>query len=213
MKRHAAKIQLGVDQLRRNDPVMRMLIRRCPPLTSLKLESNRFRMLVHSILSQQISVHVARLIQNRLTGLVGPDGLTAERIAAVDMNELREIGISGVKAGYLKDLAEKVSAGEVLLSQIGRRKDNLIIRDLTIVKGIGTWTAQMFLIFSLGRIDVFPSDDHGVRSAIRKLYSLYDFPNKATSQRIAEPWRPYATVATWYLWRSHELKSDTRGKF
>jgi len=212
MKRHAAKIQLGIDQLRKNDPVMRMLIRRCPPLTSLKLESNRFRMLVHSILSQQISVHVARLIRARLTGLVGPNGLTAEQIAAVGLNELREIGISGVKAGYLKDLAEKVSSGEVLLSQIGRRKDESIIRDLTIVKGIGVWTAQMFLMFSLGRIDVFPSDDHGVRSAIRKLYSLDNFPNKATSQRIAEPWRPYATVATWYLWRSHELKSDIRGK-
>ena len=205
MKRHAARIQSGIAQIRRNDPVMRTLIRRCPPLTSLKLQPNRFGMLVHSILSQQISVHAARAIRTRLTDLVGANGLTAERIAAADTDELREIGVSRVKAGYLKDLAEKVSSGEVRLNQIGRRNDDSVIRELTCVKGIGVWTAQMFLIFSLGRIDVFPHDDYGVRAAIRKLYSLDDLPDKAISERIAEPWRPYATVATWYLWRSHEL--------
>jgi len=195
MKRHAARIQPGLAQIRRNDPVMRTLIRCCPPLTSLRLQPNRFGMLVHSILSQQISVHAARAIRTR----------------RLDPDELREVGVSRVKAGYLKDLAEKVSSGEVRLNQIGRRNDDSIIRELTSVKGIGVWTAQMFLIFSLGRIDVFPHDDYGVRAAIRKLYSLDDLPDKATSERIAEPWRPYATIATWYLWRSRELGREARG--
>jgi DNA-3-methyladenine glycosylase II len=190
---------------------MRTLIRRCPPLTSLKLGSNRFGTLVHSILSQQISVHAARAIRTRLTELVGPTGMTAERVAGLDSDKLREIGVSRVKVSYMKDLAEKVSSGEVQLNQIGRLNDDSIIRELTCVKGVGVWTAQMFLIFSLGRLDVFPLDDYGVRAAIRTLYSLDDLPDKATSQQIAEPWRPYATIATWYLWRSHESDGKTGG--
>ena len=190
---------------------MKALIRKCPPITEMKLQTNRFAMLVHSILSQQISVHAARAIRSRLQDLVRSDGLTPETITRIDTEELREIGVSRVKAAYLKDLSKKTQSGEILLNQIGRRTDTAVVDELTCVKGVGVWTAQMFLIFSLGRLDVFPHDDYGVRSAIRKLYSLEELPDRETSHKIAEPWRPYATIATWYLWRSHELNKVMSG--
>jgi DNA-3-methyladenine glycosylase II len=211
VKRHEAKIRIGGAQLGRNDAVMRVLIRRCPPLTSLKLARDRFGMLVGSILSQQISVHAARTIRARLAARVGDGGILPERIAGLSLEEFREIGVSRVKAAYLKDLADKTISGEVSLGRIGRRSDDQVVRELTAVKGIGVWTAQMFLIFSLGRLDVLPYDDYGIRSAIHKLYSLDELPNKETCRRIAEPWRPYATVGTWYLWRSHELDRRQSG--
>ncbi len=189
---------------------MRNLIQRCPPITEMTLQTNRFGMLVNSILSQQISVHAARTIRTRLLDLAGPEGLTPETIGRLDAGRLREIGVSRMKAAYIGDLAEKVGTGRIRLNRIGRLDDAAVVTELTVVRGIGVWTAQMFLIFSLGRLDVFPHDDHGVRSAIRNLYALDELPNKETSNRIAEPWRPYSTIATWYLWRSLEMPEGDR---
>ncbi len=189
---------------------MRDLIHRCPPITEMTLQTNRFGMLVNSILSQQISVHAARTIRTRLLELAGSEGLTPESVGRLDVGRLREIGVSRSKAAYIGDLAEKVGTGRIRLNRIGRLDDAAVVEELTVVKGIGVWTAQMFLIFSLGRLDVFPHDDHGVRSAIRKLYALDELPNKETSNRIAEPWRPYSTIATWYLWRSLEMPEGDR---
>jgi DNA-3-methyladenine glycosylase II len=107
------------------------------------------------------------------------------------------------------DLAAKVNDGTVNLRQIGRLSDERVLETLTKVKGIGCWTAQMFLIFSLGRPDVFPHDDLGVRTAIRDRYGLEDLPDKATSHTIAAPWRPYASVASWYCWRTLDLARNT----
>lgn len=211
MKRHADKVRRGTKWLRENDPVMGELIRRCPPITEMRLQSNRFGMLVQSILSQQISIHAARAIRSRLLEAAGPGPLTPEGIVRLGPDQLRAIGMSGSKAAYLEDLAGKVQSGVIQLNQIGRRDDQSVVRELTAVKGIGVWTAQMFLIFSLGRLDVFPHDDYGVRSAIRTLYRLDHLPNRETSHRIAERWRPYATIATWYLWRSHELGDGRSG--
>ena len=104
------------------------------------------------------------------------------------------------------DLAGRIRSGELQLERLARMTDDEVIQSLIQVKGIGVWTAQMFLIFSLGRLDVFPHDDLGVRVAIRNLYSLQDLPDKETSRRIATPWRPYASVASWYCWRSLEFK-------
>ena len=210
MKRKAAKVRTGNAYLRKRDPIMRDLIQRCPPITEMTLQTNRFGMLVNSILSQQISVHAARTIRTRLLELAGPGGLTPETVGRLDSGKLREVGVSRVKAAYIGDLAEKVGTGRIRLNRIGRLDDAAVVEELTVVKGIGVWTAQMFLIFSLGRLDVFPHDDHGVRSAIRKLYALDELPNKETSNRIAEPWRPYSTIATWYLWRSLEMPEGDR---
>ncbi len=211
MQRKADQIRAGNAHLARNDPVMRRLIRQCPPITELKLETDRFAMLVRSILSQQVSIHAARAIRRRLEARVGPGGLTPEGVGAIDVDGFRAIGVSRPKAAYLADLSERVASGGLRLNRIGRLRDAAVVEALTAVRGIGVWTAQMFLIFSLGRLDVFPYADHGVRSAIRNLYGLDALPTKAESEAVARPWRPYATIATWYLWRSHELERSGSG--
>jgi len=173
---------------------------------ALRPQRDRFAMLVRSIISQQISTAAARSIRFRLIQFAGPEGLTPANLARFTADELRLAGLSPQKASYIADLAGKVDSGEVKLRQIGRLDDEQIIERLTEVRGIGRWTAQMFLIFSLGRLDVFPHDDLGIRSAIRNRYALAELPDKETAHAIAEPWRPYATVASWYCWRTLELK-------
>lgn len=190
--------------LRSADPVMKAIIDAVGPF-ALGLERNRFRMLVCSIISQQISGSAAASIFSRLRKMVG-SGLTAANLTRFSIDELRSVGLSPQKASYITDLVRKVNDGAVNLRQIGRLSDEQVIDRLIEVKGIGRWTAQMFLIFSLGRLDVFPSDDLGVRSAIRDNYGLADLPDKATAIQIAEPWRPYTTVASWYCWQSLDLE-------
>ena len=198
----------GIIHLRRNDLVMKGVIRRVGPC-GLRLRRDRFHMLVRSILSQQISGHAARAIRERLEGLVAPEPLTSQNMAAMSVVQLRAVGISAQKAAYLLSLAQKVRDGELPLNMLGRLPDEAVIEQLIQVKGIGVWTAQMFLIFSLGRPDVLPCDDLGIRQAIRQLYNLAELPDKKVSTRIAEPWRPYASIASWYCWRSLELaKAD-----
>jgi len=184
---------------------MRRLIEECPPPTDLRLERDRFFALANSILSQQISVHAARAIKSRLSERIGAKTLTPEAVMRLGVDELRATGISRQKATYLLDLSEKVASGALILDRMPRMTDDRVITELVKVRGIGVWTAQMFLIFSLGRLDVLPVDDYGIRAAIQKLYDLDALPDKTTSMRIAEPWRPYATIASWYCWRSHEL--------
>lgn len=206
MKRYTDKIDAGVKHLRSHDPVMQPLIQNCPPLTTLRLASNRFRSLANSILSQQISVYAARSIRSRLLKRVGAAGFTPERIARLSVEDLRSIGVSRPKARYLLDLAQKVESGQVRLNRMGQLNDEIVVQELVRVKGVGVWTAQMFLIFALGRIDVMPWDDLGICSAIQRLYCLEKLPNKNTCLNIAKQWRPYATIGSWYCWRSHEME-------
>lgn len=194
-------LKLATRHLRRRDPVLRPVIERVGPVT-MKLEKNRFQALVRSIIAQQISWKAARAIWERLHGLVKPRRLTPEVIAAIPIEELRQIGLSQQKARYLHDLAARVADGRVRLSRVHRMADDEVIEELVQVNGIGVWTAQMFLIFSLGRPDVLPHGDFGVRAAIRNLYALDELPNREQSFAIAEPWRPYASIAAWYCWRS-----------
>ena len=208
MKLTQAQIQSARRHLRAEDPVMKDMIDAVGPYT-LRFERDRFAMLVRSIVSQQISTIAARAIRKRLMDLVGPDGLTAGNLARFNTEDLRSVGLSSQKASYVADLAAKVNDGALDLRQIGRLSDEAVVESLTQVKGIGRWTAQMFLIFSLGRPDVFPHDDLGVRTAIRDQYGLDDLPDKTTSHSIAAPWRPYASVASWYCWRSLDLERNT----
>jgi DNA-3-methyladenine glycosylase II len=191
--------------LRRRDAVLRSVIGAVGPCT-LRLERDRFRMLVRSIVSQQISGKAAQSISLRLEQLFAPGKVTPESLASQSLQALRQVGLSSQKASYLLDLSAKVASGEVQLRRVGRMTDNDIIAELTQVRGIGVWTAQMFLMFSLGRLDVFPHDDLGIRSALKNLYGLAELPDKELSHKIATPWRPYATIASWYCWRSHEVK-------
>jgi DNA-3-methyladenine glycosylase II len=207
MKAAENKFETAVGHLRKADPVMRRIIDAVGPFT-LRPRRDRFRMLVRSIVSQQISTAAARSILQRLEQLAAPEGLTAPSLARFTADELRAVGVSPQKAAYLLDLVRHVNEGALELRTIGRLSDEQVIEQLIQVKGIGRWTAQMFLIFSLGRLDVFPHDDLGVRSAIRRNYGLSDLSDKATSHAIAQHWRPYASVASWYCWRSLELPRE-----
>ncbi len=198
-------IAQAVRHLQKSDPVMGRLIEQVGPFT-LRLERDRFHLLVRSIISQQLSTTVARTIRNRLERLLAPDAVSPASLIRLSERELRSVGLSRQKAAYLSDLARKASDGTIRLQRIGRLDDERVIRTLTQVKGIGRWTAQMFLIFSLGRLDVFPHDDLGLRVAIRDLYRLGDLPDKKLSLAVAAPWRPYASVASWYCWRSLDVK-------
>ena len=204
MPLNAEQIDDGLRHLRRVDPVMRGLIRQAGPYT-LELRRNRFHALVSSIISQQISATAAQSIRRRLHDHFTPEILSPQNLSQLTPDVLRTLGLSSQKASYLLELANRVASGELRLSRLPRMSDEAVIEELIRIKGIGVWTAQMFLIFSLGRPDVFPHDDFGVRSAIRKLYGLDELPDKATSHRIAQPWRPYASIASWYCWRSLEL--------
>ena len=194
----------AIKHLRRADPVMKAMISDVGPCT-LRPQRDRFRMLAGSIISQQISTGAARSIKKKLDELVGSDGLTAENLSQFSPEELCVAGVSPQKAKYLLDLAVRVHEMEINLQHIGRYSDDRIIEQLTIVKGIGKWTAQMFLIFALGRPDVFPHDDLGVRSAIRNRYDLDELPDLETSNSIASAWRPYASIASSYCWRSLDI--------
>lgn len=202
------KIAAALEHLRAADPVLCAVIDRAGSYT-LRLNRDRFQMLVRSILSQQISTSAARTIRERLEALAGEAGVTAPFLAGLTPEQLRAVGVSSQKASYLHDLARHANEGLLDLRGIGRLTDEQIIERLTAVKGIGRWTAQMFLIFSLGRLDVFPHDDLGVRTAIRNQYGLDELPDRAASHAIAAPWRPYASVASWYCWRSLEFGKNS----
>ena len=197
-------ITAGHRHIRRRDPVMRRLVDRVGPFR-LKVRRDRFGMLVSSIIAQQISWKAAKSIRARLGDLVAPEPVTPHNLAALSIAAIRSAGVSPQKAGYLHDLAARVDSGTVRLDRVGRLADEDVIAELVQVKGIGVWTAQMFLMFSLGRLDVFPHDDLGIRAALKNLYGLAELPDKQTSLESARPWRPYATIASWYCWRSHEI--------
>jgi DNA-3-methyladenine glycosylase II len=204
MAKTAAEIERGVKHLRRADPVLREVIRQAGPF-AIKLKRDRFQALVFSILSQQISGKAALAIRKKFLDYVGPEGMTPQFICRLTVADLRTVGLSRQKASYILDLAQRVHDGTLPLERLARLSNDEVIEALIAVKGIGVWTAQMFLIFSLGRLDVMPHGDYGVRSAIQKLYGLEELPDRQTCHRIAEPWRPYESIAAWYCWRSLEF--------
>ena len=199
-------IAAALRHLRKCDPILGQVIRRVGPFR-LKPRRGRFEALVRSILAQQISTAVARTMWQRLQQRVAPSRITSDSLARLSLENLRGIGLSRQKASYLHDLAQKVANGSVRLHRVHRMSDEEVIAELLPVKGIGRWTVQMFLIFCLGRPDVFAPDDFGLRSAIQRLYGLSELPKRTQADEIAAAWRPHATVASWYLWRSLELDS------
>jgi DNA-3-methyladenine glycosylase II len=192
---------------KRNDPVIADVIKRVGPFT-LRPQRDRFKILVRSIISQQISVAAARTVRERLERLVEPHEICPEVIARLSPTELRQAGVSRQKAGYLTDLAEKCADGTVRLTRLGRMSDDDVVEELIQVKGIGRWSAHMFLIFALGRPDIFPHDDLGLRSALSKLYKLERLPDREESLAIGARWRPYSSIGSWYCWRYLELRDN-----
>lgn len=187
--------------LSRRDPTLRELIRLIGPCT-LRHNSDRFAVLVHSIISQQISTKAASAIRGRLLASMGPLGITAASLRKATELKLRKVGLSTPKIRYLRDLADKVHQGHVPLDHLHELSDEEVIEYLVAINGIGPWTAQMFLIFSLGRLDILPAADFGLRAGVQRHYKLRKLPDKNRLHRLAEPWRPYRSIGTWYIWRS-----------
>jgi DNA-3-methyladenine glycosylase II len=190
--------------LMRRDPVLAGIIRKHGPcgLGSVRDRFDHFAMLVRAIVFQQLSTKAATTIHGRLIEALAGGTLTPEALASVTDAQLRAAGISRQKAGYLRDLCGKVAAGRVPLQALDALPDDEVIAALTEVKGIGRWTAEMFLIFRLQRPDVLPVGDLGILNAIQKAYRLRKKPTPARLLKLGEAWRPYRSVASWYLWRS-----------
>lgn len=161
-----------------------------------------FHSLARSIVFQQLNGKAAGTIFDRLTAAAKTDSLTPGAILNIPLAELRAAGLSAQKASYVRDLAERTLAGQVDFSKLPALGDEEVIRHHTQVKGVGPWTAQMILIFALKRRDVLPTADYGIRAAIQRAYDLAELPKPAEMERIAAAWRPYRSVACWYLWRS-----------
>lgn len=175
----------------------------------LKRRNHHFSVLVESIISQQLATNAAKAIFKRFKELY-PKFPTASEILSTRDSKLRIVGLSGMKIEYLKDLARHVEEGRLDLGSVSKMSDEDVIAHLTQVKGIGRWTAEMFLIFSLGRHDIFPVDDLGLRKGVQRLFSLPETPKPKEVERLGDRWRPYRTIATWYLWKSLQ-KFDSIG--
>jgi DNA-3-methyladenine glycosylase II len=198
-------IRRGLRHLQQVDPILGRHIADMGPFR-LRAERRRFVSLARAIVGQQISGKAARSIWIRLHQTLKPRRMSPQTIAAMSIEELRGAGLSTQKATYLHDLAAKATDGTVRLNRLSRLPDDEVIAQLIQVKGIGVWTAQMFLMFSLCRPNVFAPDDLGLRAAIQRLYGLEELPDRQTSLQIADPWRPYQTIASWYLWRTTEAE-------
>lgn len=204
MLTHAAKLVDAQEQLSRNDPVLKDAIARAGACL-IEPHTNYYQELVDAIISQQLSVKAASTIERRFCELFGStDFPPPEKILEKTAEELRTAGLSGAKASYVQDLARHVLEGKLKFDQFNKLSNQEIINELTAVKGIGEWTAHMFLIFSLGRLDVLPVGDLGVRSGIQKLYKLDHLPLAKEIEEIAgvNGWHPYESVACWYVWHS-----------
>ncbi len=187
----------------RDDPVMGGLIKlHSPP--NIQPHTNYYHELIDSIISQQLSVKAARTIEGRFKDLFGGMFPTPEEILEKDIEELRSVGLSRPKAGYIQDLARKILDGSVQFDHLDSLSNEEIVTELTAVKGIGEWTVHMFLMFCMGRMDVLAHGDLGIRNGVTKLYGLEQTATPDNVKRIAEQhnWHPYETVACWYVWQS-----------
>jgi len=185
---------------------MARLVDRIGPLEPEQRKRGRpadaYGALVRSITGQQLSTKAARTIYERVAGLYGGQTPTPEQIIATDPDELRAAGLSRAKAAYLRDLAEHIVDGDLPVNDLAELPDEEVYATLSAVKGLGRWTVDMFMMFHLGRPDVLPVGDLGVRRAIQVEYGLVQLPKPAEMERIAEQWRPHRSLASLYLWES-----------
>src|SRR2546423_5644246 len=188
------------------DAVLARIIQKVGPCT-LAPRHNPFRALCQSIMNQQISVAAARTVWERFRALFRGKRSTPQALLLLSDEALRSAGLSRQKASYLRSLAEHFASGEFPARKLAKMTDEEIIAALIPIKGIGRWTAAMFLIFVLNRTDLLPVDDLGLCAPAPWAYGLKRHPSPRTLARLAEKWRPYRSVATWYLWRSRDISS------
>jgi len=172
--------------------------------------SNYFESLIEAIITQQLAGSAAKAISKRFRGLYGKRFPKPADVLKTSDSKLRKTGLSGMKVKYIKDLSKNIESKKLKLRSLSKLSDDEIVEQLTEVKGIGRWTAEMFLIFSLGRMDVLPVGDLGLKKGVQLLNSSAKLPTPDEIEELAEKWRPYRTVATWYLWKSLQ-KFDTIG--
>ncbi len=191
----------AIDHLKRADPVLARIIEAAGPCR-IGYSEPVFSSLARSIIFQQLSGKVAAVIAARLDAAMPEGRVTAEGILSLSDETLRACGLSGQKVRYLRDLAERTISGEIAFETLAELPDEEVVAHLTRVKGVGVWTAHMFLIFALRRPDVLPTGDLGIRMAMRRAYRMRQLPKPERMEKIAKTWRPWCSVACWYLWRS-----------
>ena len=174
----------------------------------IKLDSDKYESLVQAIITQQLSGKASGAITSRLKAMYGGALPSPADVLAASDEDLRAAGLSRGKVSYIRGISELVESGGLDLDSLEKMSDDDVVATLTAVKGIGRWTAEMFLIFTLGRLDVLPVGDLGLRKGIKMVYSTRTLPTGAEATRIAERWRPYRTVATWYLWKYQHMLDE-----
>jgi len=195
----------AINHLKKSDPILRAIIER---VGACRMEFGEpvFHSLAEAIVYQQLNGKAAVTIFKRFTDLAG-DPVTAEGIAKLTAEQMRSVGLSKQKSSYLRDMAERAMRGELDFTRLPEMTDEEVIEHLTQVKGVGVWTAHMFLMFTLKRQNILPTGDFGIRMAIKKHYNKRKLPQPAHMEKIAKAWEPYRSVACWYLWRSLEIKT------
>lgn len=199
---------IALETLKDADPILGKVIEQVGvcKLDQVQQSGDLLYSLSRSIIYQQLSTKAATAIHQRFLQLYGSlDQITPEKILNTPDEMLRSVGISRPKIIYLKELAKQVGTGLPTLEELATLDDETIVKSLTPIKGIGRWTVEMLLIFRLHRWDVLPVDDLGVRSSIFHFYQLTELPNKKTVERLGQKWKPYRTIASWYLWRGLEF--------
>lgn len=190
--------------LMKADPVMREIVKRVGPF-ALEMRGQPYESLLRAILYQQLAGPAAAAIERRFLALFDNAIPRPHAIIALTDEQFRSAGVSRQKAGYMRSLAEHVSGGHVTDRQLRRASDEKVIELVTEIKGIGRWTADMLLLFCLGRPDVLPVGDLGVRASMKAAYGLAELPSPAAMEEIARPWRPYRSAGAWYLWRRGDI--------
>jgi DNA-3-methyladenine glycosylase II len=200
-----SKLRSGQYHLAKNDPALAVLIMKYGD-ASIKPHRDYYSELVTSIVGQQLSIHAAAAIWQRLLVIAGGKPPTPQQLLEIDETTLRQVGLSRPKIGYVKDLAEHILDGRLDMEHISSLPNDQIIEQLTAVKGIGEWSAHMFMLFGLGRLDILPWGDLGIKKAAQQIYKLKELPDKAKLESIAKKhkWAPYQSIASWYLWKSLE---------
>lgn len=193
----------------KKDPKLAKIIKKVGDY-NVKITKNRYQSLVEAIIAQQLSGSATESILKKFKKLFKSKFPKPVEVIKTPDSKIRSTGLSKMKIMYIKDLSKKIQSKKLNMKIISTKSDEYIVEHLTDVKGIGRWTAEMFLIFSLGRLDVLPVGDLGLKKGIQLMYSLKELPNEKEIERIAESWKPYRTVATWYLWKSLQ-KFDTIG--
>ena len=195
----------AVNHLKKCDPVLRGIIERVGPCR-MEYGPAEFHSLAEAIVYQQLNGKAAVTIFKRFAAVAG-EPLAPEGILKLTDEQMRSVGLSKQKSSYLKDLAAKTAAGQLDFARLPELSDEEVIEHLTQVKGIGVWTAHMFLMFSLRRPNVLPTGDYGVQMAVKKHYKKRKLPKPKDMEKIARAWEPYRSVACWYMWRSLDIKT------